>query len=119
MRLTSTSRASAEHYSWGRNCEGWHLLKDVALSVIEEQMPPSSSEVLHSHCIAQQFFFLLSGDVIMEVEHDEVQLHAGEGLHIPPRIRHRICNRSQESARFLVISQPPSHGDRIVEEPGT
>jgi len=119
MLLTSISRATAEHYSWGKNCEGWHLVKDAALSVIEEQMPPSSSEVLHSHRSAQQFFFMLSGEVTMEVEHDEVQLQAGEGLHIPPRVRHRICNRSQESARFLVISQPPSRGDRVVEEPGS
>lgn len=53
----------------------------------------------------------------MEVEHGEVRLHAGEGLHIPPRVRHRITNRSGEVVHFLVISQPPSHGDRIVEEP--
>ena len=118
MLLSSISHRTAEHYTWGTNCEGWHLVKDAALSVIEEQMPPSSSEVLHSHRSAQQFFFLLSGAVTMEVEHDEVHLCAGEGLHIPPRVRHRIRNRSQELARFLVISQPPSHGDRVVEEPG-
>jgi mannose-6-phosphate isomerase-like protein (cupin superfamily) len=117
MPSTSISRAAAEHYSWGTNCDGWHLVKDGALSVIEEQMPPSASEVLHSHRSAQQFFFILSGEVTMEVEHEQVRLHAGEGLHIPPRVRHRIRNQSRESACFLVISQPPSHGDRVVEEP--
>jgi mannose-6-phosphate isomerase-like protein (cupin superfamily) len=118
MRYTSIRRATAEHYSWGTDCDGWHLVKNAALSVIEEQMPPASSEELHSHRSAQQFFFLLSGELTMEVEHEEVRLHAGEGLHIPSRVRHRISNRSQESARFLVISQPPSHGDRVVTGPG-
>jgi mannose-6-phosphate isomerase-like protein (cupin superfamily) len=119
MPHTSISRATAEHYCWGADCDAWHLVKDAALSVIEEQMPPASSEELHSHHSAQQFFFLLSGEVTMEVEHEEVRLHAGEGLHIPPRVRHRISNRSRESARFLVISQPPSHGDRLIAGPGS
>ena len=118
MPLTSVSRATAEHYSWGTHCDGWHLVKDAALSVIEERMPPAGFEELHSHRSAQQFFFILSGEVTMELECEEIRLHAGEGLHIPPRTRHRISNRSRETARFLVISQPPSHGDRIVNEPG-
>ena len=117
MRLTSISRATAEHYSWGASCDGWHLVNDVALSVIEERMPPASFEELHLHRSAQQFFFILSGEVTMELEREQIRLHAGEGLHIPPGVRHRIRNQSREAARFLVISQPPSHGDRVVKEP--
>ena len=116
MLLSSISRATAEHYTWGTHCDGWHLVKDAALSVIEEQMPPAGCEELHSHRSAQQFFFVLSGEVTIELERDEIRLHAGEGLHIPPLVPHRIRNRSQESARFLVISHPPSHGDRVVKE---
>jgi mannose-6-phosphate isomerase-like protein (cupin superfamily) len=113
--LTSISPAAAEHYSWGTDCDGWHLVKNAALSVIEERMPPASFEELHSHNSAQQFFFILSGEVTMELACEEIRLHAGEGIHIPPRVRHRISNQSREAARFLVISQPPSHGDRVVE----
>lgn len=119
MALIVISRATAEHYLWGQNCNGWHLVKHPALSVIEEQMPPATSEVLHSHRSAQQFFYVLSGEVTMEMEHDEVRLRAGEGLHIPPQMRHRVSNRSAEPACFLVISQPPSHGDRVVDVPGS
>lgn len=95
-------------------CDGWHLVKDAALSVIEERMPPGSSEVPHSHRFAQQFFFILSGSLVMQVEAEEIQLRAGEGLRVPRGVPHRISNRSEEEARFLVISQPPSHGDRVV-----
>jgi mannose-6-phosphate isomerase-like protein (cupin superfamily) len=118
MKETSISRATAEHYSWGPDCEGWHLVKDAALSVIEEQMPPASSEMPHLHRSAQQFFFVLSGRVTMQVEHREIRLQAGEGLHILPMVRHRISNQSGEAARFLVISQPPSHGDRVCGSVG-
>jgi mannose-6-phosphate isomerase-like protein (cupin superfamily) len=37
------------------------------------------------------------------------------GLTIPTEIPHQVFNRSGEDARFLVISQPPSHGDRIAD----
>jgi mannose-6-phosphate isomerase-like protein (cupin superfamily) len=76
-------------------------------------MPAGTSEVFHYHERAQQFFFMLFGEAMMEVEDQEIRLTAGEGLHIPAGCRHRIKNVSPRMIRFLVISQPPSHGDRI------
>jgi mannose-6-phosphate isomerase-like protein (cupin superfamily) len=87
---------------------------DEKLSVIEEQMPVGASEILHYHSRAQQFFFVLSGEAVMEVDGCETRLVAREGLHIPPGVRHLIRNVSSAPLRFLVISQPPSHGDRVV-----
>jgi mannose-6-phosphate isomerase-like protein (cupin superfamily) len=108
------SRATAEHYTWGDSCDGWHLVKDKKLSVIEEQMPAGTSEVLHYHGRAQQFFFVLSGETVVEVEGCEIRLAAGEGLGILPGVPHRIRNESKEPVQFLVVSQPPSHGDRVI-----
>ena len=84
--------------------------------MIEEQMPAEASEVLHYHERAQQFFFILSGEAVMEVAGGHVRLASGEGLRILPGIPHRIRNESTEPVQFLVISQPPSHGDRVVME---
>ena len=78
------SIANSEHYPWGSGCDGWHLFKDQSLSVIRERMPPGTSEVRHHHLNAQQFFFVLSGETVMEVEGEEVTLHAGEGLIFRP-----------------------------------
>jgi mannose-6-phosphate isomerase-like protein (cupin superfamily) len=112
--MKSISRVNAEHYLWGGNCDGWHLVKNEMLSVIEEQMPPGTSEVRHYHCKAQQFFFVLAGSAEMELDGDKLGLVAGEGIHITPEMVHRISNAAGEPLRFLVISQPPSHGDRVV-----
>jgi mannose-6-phosphate isomerase-like protein (cupin superfamily) len=114
MQPRPASRATAEHYIWGDQCDGWHLVKDEKLSVIEERMPAGASEVLHYHGIAQQFFFVLSGDAVMEADGCEIRLTAREGLRILPGVRHQIRNESTEPLQFLVISQPPSHGDRVV-----
>lgn len=109
------SRATAKHYTWGDNCDGWHLVKDAKLSVIEELMPPATSEVRHYHRDAQQFFYILSGEAWMEADGREIRLSSGEAVRIPPGTRHQIRNSSEHPVRFLVISQPPSHGDRVNE----
>ena len=118
MPLQITSTKSAEHYKWGgpqgADCDGWHLIKTPELSIIEELMPPGASETPHSHLRARQFFFVLEGELTLEVEHDNFVLRAGEGLEISPTLPHQARNRSTRSVRFLVTSQPPSHGDRII-----
>ena len=108
----AVSRANAEHYRWGNDCDGWHLVKDAALSVIEEFMPPGAAEIRHHHERAQQFFYILSGEILMEIEGETTRIAAGSGIRVPPRKRHRITNPASSAAKFLVISQPPSHGDR-------
>jgi mannose-6-phosphate isomerase-like protein (cupin superfamily) len=108
---------SAEHYTWGGPegvaCDGWHLVSTPELSVIEELMPPGTSDTRHSHVHARQFFFVLEGELTVEVELDDFVLRAGDGLEISPGQPHQAMNRSASSVRILVASQPPSHGDRI------
>jgi mannose-6-phosphate isomerase-like protein (cupin superfamily) len=111
----SISRENAPHYVWGDNCDGWHLLQESNLSVIEERMPPGASEVRHFHTNAQQFFFILSGQAEMETKSERILLLAGQGVAIPPRTLHQFRNHSEEPVRFLVISQLSSYGDRVTE----
>lgn len=110
------SKQNAEHYTWGAGCDGWHLVKQHDLSVIEERMPPGASEVRHHHVRSRQFFYCLSGELTLEVEHHEYTLRPGEGVAILPGQRHQAINRSHADAGMLVISQPPSHGDRVQSE---
>jgi mannose-6-phosphate isomerase-like protein (cupin superfamily) len=111
------STKSAEHYKWGgpqaTDCDGWHLVKTPELSIIEELMPPGTREARHSHAHARQFFFVLEGELTLEVEHHDFVLHTGEGLEVSPDQHHQAINRSTKPVRMLVTSQPPSHGDRI------
>jgi mannose-6-phosphate isomerase-like protein (cupin superfamily) len=112
------STKSAEHYKWGgpqgTDCDGWHLVKTDELSVIEELMPPGTSEARHSHVHARQLFYVIEGELTLEVEHHDFVLQSGEGLEISPGQRHQAMNRSAKPVRLLVTSQPPSHSDRIM-----
>jgi len=106
--------ATAEHYVWGEVCDGWHLVRSAELSVIEERMPPGASEQRHKHEFARQFFYVLAGELTMEADGMVHVLATGVGLEIAPGIAHQAMNRSGEDVRFLVVSQPRSHGDRTA-----
>ncbi len=108
------NKDTAEHYIWGNNCHGWHLVKQTELSVIQELMPPKTAEVKHYHQKARQFFFILSGEATIEIAGKRQVLHQHEGMEVPPDVPHQIFNESQQDLEFLVISQPPSHGDRRI-----
>jgi mannose-6-phosphate isomerase-like protein (cupin superfamily) len=106
------SIANAEHYTWGEVCDGWHLLRAHSLSVIEERMPPATSEQRHWHQHARQFFYVLEGELTMAFDDRVVTLQPRQGIEIAPGTAHQVKNLSAADTRFLVISSPPSHGDR-------
>jgi len=111
-RFLPISIASAEHYTWGDGCDGWHLLQDPSLSVIQERVPPGAGEVRHFHNRARQFFYVLAGVATLEMEGHSVELRPGEGSEVPPGIPHRFVNKTEAEVSFLVISAPTTVGDR-------
>jgi mannose-6-phosphate isomerase-like protein (cupin superfamily) len=113
-----TSRGNAEHYTWPSaisaiQCDGWHLHRTDTLSVIEERMPPGTAEQRHLHQRTTQFFYVLHGELTIELDRVEHLLQPGIGLTVPAQTAHQVSNRGSEDARFLVVSQPPSRGDRV------
>jgi mannose-6-phosphate isomerase-like protein (cupin superfamily) len=53
-----------------------------------------------------------AGDLTLECGGETFTLVPGEGLEIGPGTPHQVFNNSSADVRFLVVSQPPSHGDR-------
>src|SRR5215467_9898911 len=109
-RLVPVSRVNAEHYRWGYECDAWHLVKDPAFTVIEELIPPGAAEVHHYHKKAQQFFYILSGEAMVDVEGEPARLQAGTGLRIMGCVRPQRGAPSSCPRRVLLIRRPPSHG---------
>jgi mannose-6-phosphate isomerase-like protein (cupin superfamily) len=104
---------NAEHYIWGEICDGWHLLKREDISIIQERVPPGATEVMHYHNTARQFFYILGGEAIMVFGDRQANLHKGEGIEIAPLIKHQFQNQSAADVHFLVVSVPPTRGDRV------
>ena len=117
MPAKVVSTENVEHYRWGgpqgSAAEAWYLVKTPELHVIEEWLPGGVAETRHSHARARQFFFVLAGELTMEVEDHEFRVLAGEGIEVAPGQQHQAANRGSDGLRLLVTSQPPSHGDRV------
>ncbi|MEJ2362683.1 MAG: cupin domain-containing protein [Gammaproteobacteria bacterium] len=111
MKIINTK--NAEQYKWGNGSDGWYLLKSDSLSVIEECVPPNEKEERHYHNESQQFFYVLSGVAQIEISGNIFEIHAGSGIHVPAKEPHQLQNIGTENLRFLVVSQPKSHGDRV------
>jgi mannose-6-phosphate isomerase-like protein (cupin superfamily) len=102
-----------KHYVWGAGCDGWNMVDQPGLSVKLEKMPPHTSEEMHYHEKARQFFFILKGTATFETEEGITTVAAQQGLEIPPLLRHRIINDTEEDLEFILSSQPSTAGDRV------
>jgi mannose-6-phosphate isomerase-like protein (cupin superfamily) len=110
LQLISTD--TAEHYIWGERCDGWFFLKSADVQVIQESMPAGTSEVKHYHRKSRQLFYVLRGQLTMQTG-SAVRIPAGHAVVVEPMVAHQARNESPEPVEFLVISCPPSHGDRF------
>jgi mannose-6-phosphate isomerase-like protein (cupin superfamily) len=111
--IAPISIANVEHYNWGDRCQAWFLLKSPSLTVIEEEMPPGTSETLHFHRQARQLFYILEGEASMEISGESIELQPSQSIQVAPGTIHRIRNASTGQLKFLVISQPDSHRDKV------
>lgn len=103
---------NADHYPWGGSCDGWHLVRAAGMSVIQERMPAGAVETRHWHARAIQFFYVLTGTLVVEVEGWRHELIAGTGIELPSGTAHQARNEGSCDTTFLVISCPPHQGDR-------
>jgi mannose-6-phosphate isomerase-like protein (cupin superfamily) len=101
------------HYYWGKNCQGWKLVDEKELTIIEEEMPPFTSEEIHFHKKARQLFYIKSGIAGFEIENKLFSITANQSVYVKPGLKHRIINNNNEELKFIVISSPSTAGDRF------
>lgn len=106
------SKNSIKKYIWGDNCSGWKLVDTDKLSIIEEEMPAKTEEIVHYHSKANQFFYILDGIATFIVGEKEDNVDSNKGFFIPAKSKHKIRNNTEEPLKFLVISQPTTKHDR-------
>ncbi len=97
---------------WGQGCQTWELLARPDMAVFHERMPPGTAELAHHHNVARQFFFVLSGSLVITVDGVDHPLARHEGLEVPPGAVHKVRNVSDGETEFLAIAHPSTLGDR-------
>jgi hypothetical protein len=109
----SLSRENAEHYRWGDDCDGWHLVKSDDLSVIEELIPSGAAEARQPESPA---VFLHSRGRSVDGSCGSNHLTACRRGN--PRIARNASPDQQSVIQRRTLSRdltPPSHGDRFTE----
>jgi mannose-6-phosphate isomerase-like protein (cupin superfamily) len=101
-------------YTWGDDCYGWTFVDTPELSIKQELMPPDTSEKLHYHEHASQFFFILKGRAKFIIDGVEQILKPYEGIEIKAGQKHKICNTNDSDLEFILYSQPSTNNDRII-----
>jgi mannose-6-phosphate isomerase-like protein (cupin superfamily) len=81
-------------------------------------MPPGTAEVRHLHRQALQVFYVLSGELTIELDGGSQCLRAGEVLKVPRGVLHSVRNEMPTTTRFIAIAAPSAKGDR-VRAPGS
>ncbi|MCW1359973.1 cupin domain-containing protein [Campylobacter sp. US33a] len=112
--MQKITRENAKHYNWKEICDGWHFVDSKHLSIIAEKMPPHTAEDMHYHDKAEQFFYILKGKALMRLENADIELEAGEGIHIKAHQIHQMINQTCEDLEFIVVSCPKSHNDKFI-----
>jgi len=84
-------------------------------SIWESIVPPGKGAPLHTHTREDEAFYVLSGEVLFEVEGTAEPLHLTRGgfLFGPRHLRHGYRNIGTETARLLVFAMPGAGLDRM------
>jgi len=83
-------------------------------SLAEAALPVGGATQRHYHKQCEEFYFILEGRGVMELDGETRHVGPGDAILIPPLAWHRI--RAQSALRFLCSCAPPySHADTFFE----
>ncbi len=79
-------------------------------SLAEATVPAASATQRHYHKLSEEFYFILEGTGIMEIDGEQREVTAGDAILIPPGAWHQIS--ASTTLRFLCCCAPPyAHED--------
>lgn len=83
-------------------------------SLAEATVPPGRPTQRHWHRLSEEFYFILEGRGMMEIDGETRDIGPGDAILIPPGAWHQIT--ATETLRFLCCCAPPyAHEDTYFE----
>lgn len=85
-------------------------------SLAEATLPPNSATQRHYHRLSEEFYFILEGSGMMEIDGVSRQVGPGDAILIPPGAWHQITASPDSQVRLLCCCAPPyAHEDTFFE----
>lgn len=89
---------------------------DQALAIMDSIVPPGfPGPVRHRHAHMTDVFYVLEGELAIELDGEWHALGPGSFVLVPPGIPHTFANRGTVPARVLNIQQPPGNEQYLKE----
>ena len=83
-------------------------------SLAEASLPSGGATQRHYHKLSEEFYFILEGRGVMEIDGESREVTVGDAILIPRHAWHQIT--AQEPLRFLCCCAPPyRHEDTYFE----
>lgn len=83
-------------------------------SLAEATLPAGRATDRHHHAASEEFYFILEGRALIEIDGESREVGPGDAILIPPGSRHRITARTD--TRFLCCCAPPyDHADTFMD----
>jgi mannose-6-phosphate isomerase-like protein (cupin superfamily) len=85
-------------------------------SLAEAALPAGCATQRHHHKLSEEFYFILEGSGIMEIDGEQREVGPGDAVLIPPGAWHQITAQ-EKTFRFLCCCAPPyAHEDVFFEQ---
>ncbi len=79
-------------------------------SLAEATLPPGAATERHYHGVSEEFYYILEGTGLMEIDGQEREVSPGDAILIPAKAWHQIT--AEGAMRFLCCCAPPyAHED--------
>ncbi len=84
-------------------------------SLAEATLPVGQQTQAHYHPLTEEIYYLLSGAGLMAIEDETREVYPGDGIAIPPGLRHQIRNIGTQDLVFLCCCAPAyEHEDTVL-----
>lgn len=84
-------------------------------AMMEATVAPGSGPPLHVHTREEEGFYILEGEITFYTETEAIRAKPGDSVNMPPGLRHRFRNDSDQTARMLIVVTPSGLEEMFAE----
>ncbi|MDD4332851.1 MAG: cupin domain-containing protein [Patescibacteria group bacterium] len=88
----------------------------VSFVTIDKNNQDEMQDKLHYHLKSKEFYIILEGEGILEVENKEIILNSNSMIMVEPNEKHRIVKAIKLPFSFIAISTEKNKNDKIIIE---
>ena len=77
-----------------------------AAAILQQTVPPKSGPPLHRHSREDEWFYVLDGEITVEIDGERIVLQGGDSAFAPRGTAHTFRNFGDTTAQMLVLVVP-------------